>query len=227
MSRMTVVLLLALVLATGGCQLTDTEPDVVGDGQPQDARGDDDVLGSPVEDWPRTLPALRSFAAPEALSWQDDPVLADLTVWLDEGGAWQRVQLTYVAPDAERILTYRSSPEELRLERPRLAGLQLPTLPAMAVEAIASFPEETLEPVDLAAAASTALADCGAAGESAGAVLYATGAPAAWDGQQWTRNPTWRATVVTESAGVVVDPTTGQAFAPLTCVEPLLLDDAG
>lgn len=217
------VLLVVLAGMAAACQLAESDPDGVAAG-PSAAAPDDVALGSPVEDWPRTLPALLAHAAPEAQSWQDDPVLADLTVWLDDGGRWERVQLTYVAPDAERLLTYRSSPEELRLERPRLAGLQLPAVPAEGVEAITPFPEAALEPVDLAAAAGSALADCGVDGQPVRAVLYATGAPAAWDGQQWTRNPTWRATVVSESAGVVVDPTSGQGFAPLTCVEPLLLE---
>jgi hypothetical protein len=214
--------LLALLALLSGCQLVDAPRDAAATAPAADD-GREPALGSPVEDWPRTLTALRAVAEPEALAWQDDPVLADLTVWLDEQQRWERVRLTYVAPDAERMLTYRSRPDELRLERPRLAGLQLPVLPAAAVDAIAPFPEAAMEPADLAAAAAAALADCEAAGP-ARAVLYATGAPAAWDGTAWTRNPTWRATVVTGAGGVVVDATTGQAFAPLTCVAPLLLD---
>lgn len=205
-----------------GCQLSEaTGPAVVATSE--GAAAEDAALGSPEQDWPRTLPALQAYAAPEALAWQDDPVLADVTVWLDEEGRWQRVRLTYVAPDAERMMTIRSRPDELRVERPRLAGLQLPELPAAAVEQMVPLPADVQEPAALGEAAAQALADCGAGGP-ARAVLYATGAPAAWDGSTWSRIPSWRATVVTPAGGVIVDPVTGTAFAPLTCVEPLLLD---
>ncbi|CAN5211439.1 hypothetical protein BH23ACT9_BH23ACT9_11440 [soil metagenome] len=218
--------LCAAILLLSACQVGDGEGPL--SIQPTDPTVEAaPALGSPERDWPRTLDQLLAFAAPEALTWQDEPVLADLTVWLDieDPGpvTWARARLTYVAPGAERMLTYRSRPGELRIERPRLAGLQLPELPRAAVEAIPPLPEGVLEPVDLAAASARALADCEAGSSPVEAVLYATGAPAAWDGTQWTRIPTWRATVVTAGVGVSVDPTTGQAFAPLTCVEPFLL----
>ncbi|MGI9017308.1 MAG: hypothetical protein ACR2HR_09445 [Euzebya sp.] len=210
------------LLVLAGCQLVDQPGDTTAGDQP--VSGDvQPALGSPEEDWPSTLTALRAFADPEALAWQDQPVLADLAVWLQPDLSWERVRLTYVAADADRILTLRSRPDQLRVDRPVLQGLQLLELPGQAVAEMEPFPVAALEPVDLAAAAAQGLSDCGAGGEPARAVLYATGAPAAWDGTQWTRNPSWRATVVTESAGVVVDPTSGQAFAPLTCVEPVLL----
>ena len=218
-------LLTVLAVSTvgvSGCQLAEQGgPVAVADSEGEVAEA---ALGSPDRDWPRTLPALQAFAEPEALTWQDQPVLGDLTVWLAEDGRWERVRLTYVAPDAERMMTYRSTPEELRVERPRLAGLQLPVLPAAAVEQIEPLPADVLEPAALGEAAAQALADCGAEGQAVVAVLYSTGAPAAWDGTQWTRNPTWRATVVTPATGVTVDPRTGTAFAPLTCVEPFLAD---
>lgn len=217
------LLLAATLVVAAGCQLSDTA-DSHAEAAPGAATAAvDPVLGNPDDDWPETLQELREIARPEALSWQDEPVLADVTVWLEPTGAWERVRLTYVAGDAERMLTYRAQPDELRLERPRLAGLQLRELPQKAVLAIEAFPEEALEPVALAEAAAPALAQCDAAGQPVRAVLYATGAPAAWDGTRWTRTPTWRATVVTPAGGVVVDPVTGQAFAPLTCVDPLLL----
>ena len=213
------VLVLSLLLTA--CQVTDPEGQVevtagaIADDAPEPA------LGSPDEDWPRTTQAMRAFALPEAQTWQDDPVLADFTVFLAEG-EWESVRLTYVAADAERMLVYESTPEQLSLERPLLEGLQLLPVPGAAIAAIEVLPEGALEPVELAEASATALADCDAAGEEVRAVLYATGAPAAWDGTQWTRTPTWRATVVTDSTGVLVEVESGQAFAPLTCTDTVL-----
>ncbi len=205
-----------------GCQLADQPQRTDAGAQSSTDGAPPPALGSPETDWPSTLGGLQAFAEPEAFTWQDEPVLADLTVWLQPDGTWERVRLSYVAAEADRMLTYRSRPDQLRIERPRLAGLQLPELPDRAVAEMVPFPDAALEPVDLATAAAGPLAECGAEAP-AQAVLYATGAPASWDGTTWTRIPSWRATVVTPEAGVVVDPTSGQAFAPLTCVEPLLL----
>lgn len=211
------------LLLVAGCQLSDPETVTAGPTESQSQAERAPALGSPDEDWPATLDELQAVARPEALNWQEEPVLADVTVWLQPDARWERVRLTYVAAEAERMLTYRAQPDELHLERPRLAGLQLQKLSQQAVDAMQPLPQEALEPVQLATAAGPALAECGSSDEPPRAVLYATGAPAAWDGTQWTNNPTWRATVVTERAGVVVDVTSGQAFAPLTCVEPVLL----
>lgn len=220
-ARLRLLLVLLVLGLCAACQVVDQtgQQERTADTSPAPAP----ALGSPDEEWPMTLAGMRAFAAPEALEWQDLAILADVTVWLTPEQRWDRVRLTYVAEDADRLFTYRSSPQDLRIERPLLQGLQLPSLPAPAISAIEPFPAETLEPVALAQAAAPALAECGGNGDDAGAVLYATGAPAAWDGAQWTRLPNWRATVVTPTVGVVVDPSTGQAFAPLTCVEPVLL----
>ncbi|CAN5705128.1 hypothetical protein BH24ACT15_BH24ACT15_14080 [soil metagenome] len=215
--------MVAAMLLLGGCQLSDAQTAASDNAVSQPGSDQAPALGSPDEDWPATLDQLQAFADPEAWSWQDQPVLADVTVWLRDDSRWERVRMTYVAADAEHMLTLRSRPDELRLDRPRLAGLQLLALPQVAVDAIQPLPEQAVEPAELAAAAAPALAECGSVDQPPRAVLYATGAPAAWDGNRWTRTPTWRATVVTESTGVVVDVTSGQPFAPLTCVEPVLL----
>lgn len=215
--------LLAAALGLTGCSVAEEPGPTQVQPSGAAAAADQPALGSPDTDWPRTLPALQAVAMAEAQTWQEEPVLADATVWLDPQGAWERVRLTYVAGAADRMLTYRSRPDELRVERPLLSGLQLPELPIAAVEQLPPLPGAVLEPADLAEASATALADCGAEGPVR-AVLYATGAPATWDGAEWTRTPSWQATMVTEEVGVTVDPQTGTAFAPLTCVEPFLLD---
>lgn len=216
--------ILALVVLAAGCQLVDSAEDLP-QGPSQDPVAAEDPLGSPEDDFPSTLAGLRAFAGPEALTWQEEPVLVDMTVWMRPSGAWEQLRATYVAVDADRFLTVRATPERLRVERPRLEGLQLPELPEAAVAGIPSLPEGLLEPVDLGAAAADALAACEAGGEDVVAVVYATGAPAAWDGEAWSTPPEWRATVVTGSTGVAVDPTSGTALDPLTCVEPLVTED--
>jgi hypothetical protein len=218
--------LVAVLALLPGCELAGDPATAPPASQGGGTGSDEPALGSPAERWPRTLPALLAHAAPEAQGWQDAPVLADVTVWLDADGRWERARLSYVAGEAERMLTLRTRPDELRVERPRLAGLELPVLPGAAVEEIPALPAGALEPVALGAAAAGPLEECGAAG-AVRAVLYATGAPASWDGQRWSRTPSWRATVVTEAGGVSVDPTSGRAFAPLVCVDPLLLEDPG
>lgn len=214
--------LVVLAILLSGCQLVDRNADLEPAESPSTAAGADQLLGNPDEEFPTTLAELRAYAAPEALIWQDEPVLADVTVWLDPRGLWERVRVTYVAPDSDRMLTLRADPEQLRLERPRLEGLQLMPLPSEAVEAIPPLPDDVLEPRGLAEASSAALAECGDPGGTVRKVVYATGAPAAWDGQEWTVAPTWEATVVTSQTGVVVAPGSGRPLAPLRCVEPLL-----
>lgn len=238
--------LLMLVLL-GGCQLVDpAEQAATGVVDTERGGADpDDLLGNPEDEWPETLVGILALVRPDAFVWQDQPVLADLTVYFEAPGiatadppatpppaarapGWERVRLTYVAADADRMLTIRAAEgEALRIQRPRLAGLSLPELPPEAIEVMRPLPADVLEPRDLAVAARMALADCGADGEPVLAVLYATGAPAGWDptAGRWSPLPTWRATVVTTTVGVSVDPTDGTAFAPLTCVDPVLLEE--
>jgi hypothetical protein len=61
-----------------------------------------------------------------------------------------------------------------------------------------------------------ALEDCGV-GDLA-SVLYATGAPAAWDGQTWTERPAWTAMLSGAERAAVVDPRTGEPAAD-PCVD--------
>lgn len=210
------------VLLLSGCQLVDRSADLEPVETTSEGIGADELLGNPDEEFPATLAELRAFTAPEALTWQDEPVLVDVTVWLAPDERWERIRVTYVAAEADRMLTLRADPERLRLERPLLEGLQLLPLPEEAVQAIPPLPDEVLEPATLAEAASSALSDCGDPNGVVRKVVYATGAPAAWDGQAWTVAPTWEATVVTSQTGVVVAPSSGRPLAPLRCVEPLL-----
>lgn len=210
--------LLAAAAVVVACQPVDRLP------PPPAADGGvgDDVLGNPDEDLPRALPALLARGSHEAEVWQDEPVLVDATVWLDPAGAWERARLTYLAPLGDRLFVLRLDEDGAEHARPSLAGLQLPSVPEEALAEVPELPADALPPEELGPAAADALAACEVSGPVR-AVLYATGAPGAWDGERWTAVPVWRATAVAESGGAVVDPRTGVAYAPLVCVEPLLL----
>ncbi|WP_108664311.1 hypothetical protein [Euzebya rosea] len=219
------LLVAGLVAGLAGCQLVDRQENLQPTDTDPSAAEAEELLGNPDEDFPSTLAGLRAFAGPEALTWQDEPVLVDMTVWLTPSGMWERLRATYVAADADRMMTVRADPDRLRVERPRLEGLGLLELPDAAVAELPPVPEGLLEPADLGAAAADALASCDAGGQPVVAVVYATGAPAAWDGSTWTTPPAWRSTVITETAGVAVDPTSGTPLAPLTCVDPVLPEE--
>lgn len=211
----------AAALLLAGCQLVDRP---LAEDDPTAEEAPSPQLGRPDDTFPTSLAELLAFGRQEAATWQDDPRLTDLTVWLDERGEWVEVRVGYVAADAERLFTLRAVPNRMVQERPLLAGLELVPLTAAAVEELPPFPDDALAPTDLGLAAEDGLAQCDAAGGPVRAVVYATGAPGAWDGSTWTSVPAWRATVVTAAGGVVVDPRTGSPYAPLTCVEPVVLD---
>lgn len=217
------VWVIAVALALAGCQLVEDSAELTPSGPTRSAA--EEPLGSPDDDFPTTLRGVMAVTRPEALTWQDAPVLTDVTVWMDQTGQWERFRVGYVAAEADRFLTVRVDPERLRVERPLLEGLQLLPLPPEAVDALQPLPDGVLEPAALGAAAADALGQCGDAGGRARAVLYTTGAPAAWDGERWSLSPDWRAIVVTASAGVAVDPSTGQARTPLTCVDPVGVEE--
>ena len=219
-------------VALAACQPVD-QPVVAPsqDAAPSDA----DLLGNPDEEFPTDLAELRAFGLQRAVLWQDDPRLSVVVVYLDgegdgggDGGgggggqAWERVRLTYVAPDADRILTVEAVPDGgARVERQTLSGLQLQPITAAGVAELPDLPDDALEPAALAAAAAPALEQCDAAGDVA-AVIYANGAPESWDGQAWASAPVWRTTVLTPDGGAVVRPDDATPFAPLTCPDPLL-----
>ncbi|CAN5480092.1 hypothetical protein BH23ACT7_BH23ACT7_18720 [soil metagenome] len=205
-------------LLAGGCQ-------PAGDASPAGsetvpAAAPDDPRGRPRTDFPATLAELSRLGGMTAAEWQEDPRLADAAVELAPDGAWASARLTYLAADADRFLTLRMEPGSTSQQRPTLGGLGLTAVGGEALEAVPPLPDDTLEPADLAAAAAPVLERCGASG-AVTTVLYATGAPAIWDGQSWTVDPQWRATVATGSGGAAVDPRTGAAVLDDPCLEPL------
>ena len=148
-----------------------------------------------------------------ATQWQSEPVVAEIVVEL-ESAAWTNAAVTYLAPDADRFLLLRMTAEGMSQERPTLEAFDLLPVTAEGVEEIPS-PDGLLDPSTLVDAAADVLDDCGV-GEPT-AVVYATGAPAAWDGERWTETPQWAATVTGEGAAIL-DPETGASSTGDPCV---------
>jgi hypothetical protein len=153
-----------------------------------------------------------------AAQWQSGARPVELHVDLADGGTWTAARVLYLAPDADRFLLVTVTPEGTSQERPTLETLALAAVPAAALEQVPALPDALLEPHELAEVAAEPLDDCGFDDEVS-AVLYASGAPASWDGDRWTETPAWSATVTNDDgSGVVVDPVTG-APEPGSCVD--------
>jgi hypothetical protein len=212
--------LVAAALAAA-CQPVD-EVDDLG---PQ-VEGEDDVAGDPVgapeTGMPATVGELRARTDEAARQWQEDPRVAEARVELDDEGGWREARVTYLAPEADRFLIVRVSPEGISEERLVLTHLDLTALPAEAVDEVPELPEDVAEPSALAEAAVEPLDECGVGGE-ARAVLYSSGAPYAWDpgSVAWSEPPAWGVTVTTdEGGGASLDPVTGEPAGPSACFEP-------
>lgn len=207
------LLLCSCLLLVVACQPVD-EPDldahVIEGGE-----GANDPVGSPQESLPSSLGELLAQHETTAAQWQSGAVVAEIVVSLDEDGSWSRASVTYLAPDADRFLLLEVGPDGTSQERPTLEGLELPTVPADALAELPD-PEALLDPGALRDAAAETLDACGV-GSDAVTVIYATGAPTAWDGQTWTEPPAWRATMSGDGAAVV-DPTTGEPAAAAPCL---------
>lgn len=198
----------ALVVGLAACQPVE-EIDDLGDAPDAGVGADDaDLRGAPAVALPTTLAEALERAEGEAVQWQAGARLAEVVVAVTEDGKLAEGRLTYLAPDADRILAVGITPEGISRQRPTLATLGLTPIPGAAVEALPPLPEGTREPAELATAAEQAFAGCGVDGRPE-TVLYATGAPLAWnpDTEAWATPLGWTATVTTEGgAGAVLDP---------------------
>jgi hypothetical protein len=168
--------------------------------------GREPALGAPVSGLPRTLTELVSRTHLLAEEWQDEPVLAEVEVDVDADGRWSAARATYLAPDADRFLSLETSGAGFSQQRPTLSTLQLQPVTAEGLAAVPPLPDDAAEPHDLAQ--SDAAAECGVGTPTT--VLYATGAPVAWDGTTWTRTPEWRATISDGDAAAAVDLVSGE-----------------
>lgn len=154
-------------------------------------------LGAPDAGAPSDLGDLLERGQAIAEEWQDKPVATQVSVTLDADGGWARARIVYVAPDADRLLQLETAGSGFTEQRPSLGTLQVQPVPGEALEEVPAFPEDAAAPQALVAAPATQ--ECGVTGEPT--VLYATGAPFAWDGTAWTRDPAWRATVTGADGG--------------------------
>lgn len=156
----------------------------------------EEQLGAPGQELADTIEGIVAQVRTTALEWQDQPVLAEMAFTVADG-AIVRAELTYVAGDSDRLLALDGTDDGFSQERTTLATLGLASIPAAAVEAIPGLPGGLPQPQVLAEEAADALAQCDVTPQL---VVYATGAPWAWDGQQWTTPLGWTITA-TQSDG--------------------------
>lgn len=198
---------IAAVLAA--CQPVDDFDEAV-DEDP--AAGQVDRRGAPATGLPATLAATLTRTDVEAVRWQEGARIAEVAVEVD-GDRLTEVRVTYVAPDADRLLTVTLTDEGLREERPTLGAFDLESIPAEALGQLPPWPEGLQEPTALVEGSGQAFDACDVEG-APDAVLYASGAPLAWDPEagDWGVPLGWTATVSTgdDGDGVVLDPVTAE-----------------
>ena len=150
-----------------------------------------EAIGAPEAGLPSDLPALLERGQQTAREWQEEPVLVELEVDVDEAGRWSGVRMVYLAADADRFLQLTDEGGHFSEERPSLASLSIQPVPEEGLRQVPAFPDDAVPPEELASAQGAI--DCGVAGGAT--VLYATGAPVAWDGTTWSTQPEWRVLV--------------------------------
>lgn len=206
-------LVLAAALALAACQPVDDVVTRTGETPPSAAAS---PLGAPVHGMPADLAELLSRTEPVARAWQDAPRVAEIRVRFAGRERWSEAEVTYLAADADRLLTVTVGAEGLSRELSTLATLNLRPVSPRGIAALPELPAGVREPAALARAARVALRRCDV-GSATDGVLYATGAPVSWNGRRWSVPPVWTATVTTPRGGVQVDPLTGD---DLRCVTP-------
>lgn len=206
-SRRALACCVSALLLAAACQPVAPDGEALGSATVS-GEGEQTPVGAPASGVPDTLAALLERAGSSAAEWQAEARPVAVFAGLADGVV-QRAQVTYLAPDADRFMVITVSPDGASQERPTLGTLALEAVDAPGMEQVPALPEGALDPFPLVAAAADALAACGIGGDP-DAVLYATGAPAAWDGQSWAEQPAWTATIRSGDEGAVqVDPTSG------------------
>ena len=206
-----------IAVARAACQPVDDLAGVEEPGAEETGAGED-RRGAPATGPPGTLGEALARSRDEAARWQEGATLAEIATELDGDGSLARAQLTFLAADADRLLTVTVTADGVRDERPTLATFDLTPITGDGLRAVPPLPGDIQEPEALAAAALAAFSTCAADG-APDTVLYATGAPLAWrpDAQEWASPLAWTATVTSaEGGGAVLDPVTAET---LDCVD--------
>jgi hypothetical protein len=211
--RCTAVLCCTVVLAA--CQPVDRPPTGGAEGRTTAPA----PLGVPDQQFPQTLDALLDRAGRAAEQWQDGAVMAEIAVELEQG-RWRSAEVMYLAPGSDRFLRFTASSEGVEQSRPTLATLSLQTIDEPGIEQIPPVPKGFLDPDALLSTAQSALTDCGIDPRSSW-ILYATGAPFAWDGSRWTQKLAWTVIVSDDQRLLLLDPVSAaperaDACAPTT-----------
>ncbi|MGM0818068.1 MAG: hypothetical protein ACQETV_01590 [Actinomycetota bacterium] len=186
---------LAAALALAGALLSACEPveeDLAEEGAPASPSREDGA--------PEDLAGMVALTDAAADEWVEGAVVVEVVVPRD---AEAIVRTTYVAPDTDRLLVVEATDDGLVEQQPTFETLGFSELTPAALESVPDL-EGLLEPDALPDAAEETIADC-EVGE-VDEVLYTTGAPAAWDGAQWTSEPAWEITVLDpDGNGAVLD----------------------
>lgn len=190
---------LVLALVALACQPVDSDLDLA---EPSPSGGIAPHIG-----------ALQQHLEAAASRWQDHPRMAELVVEVDEQRRAVRAAATYVAAGAEEVLSVSLDAEGVDQYRQPLREYGVGPLPVAAVEEIPRLPERVLDPGALLEAAAGARSECGSTATPT-RVIYATGAPAAWQGTSWRTAPSWGGIVVAGDEAVAVSPTTGDPVPP-------------
>lgn len=199
----TVVVVACLALVVLACTPGE-EPVLPIEGESgEPAAAPEEPLGAPDSVFVPTLRELTARGREAALAWQDDPRLAEVVALFDDDGAVTTAELTYLAADADRILSVTVTAGGVTPTRIRLDNFSLAPIDDFSLDAIAPLPGRALDPIDLAEAAASALSDCGVSGDPT-SVVYASGAPWSWNDGNWEPRPTWSAAVRSGSVGAVV-----------------------
>lgn len=208
--------LLGMIVGVAACQPVDDIDNL--DRPVEDAPAEEgERRGAPEAGVPGTIAATLARAQEEAIRWQEGARLAEVTAEVDDDGRVTQARVTYVAPDADRLLAVSVTPEGLDEERPTLNSLDLAPITGEALDALPPLPADMPEPAALFEAVLAAFAACDVGGAPE-TVLYASGAPLAWvpDEQEWAGPLEWTVTVTDAGGqGAVLDPVSGER---LDCV---------
>lgn len=169
---------------------------------------------------PLTLTTIFEVSDAAAEEWSERARIIELAV--DPAGDTP-ARVVYLASELDRLLTVEvAAGEVLGQQQTTLETLGFADLPDDAITDIPAV-DNLPDPQEVVVIADAELRACGLA--EVREVVYATGAPAAWDGERWTAIPVWAITLFDGEGRAVRLAADGSAAAD-PCVE-LPSDRAG